>query len=457
MHVTANSKEVRPGSVFFALKGANFDGHDFIREALEKGASRVYSERETGIPGVEALGDSARRKLAELASEMEGHPSRSLLMVGVTGTSGKTTTTYLIEHLLNRAGIPCARLGTNGGSFRGDEVETANTTPDAITLQAWFSRVKALGAKAVVMEASSHALHQDRCYGIAWDAACFLNLSREHMDYHPSLDHYFNAKALLFTLHTAFARSTGKTPLGFSNRDCAFGSRLIEENREVQGFSPSSQVRNLANTPAGIRFEVELGGQWYETACPLFGAFQIENILAALSVVTGLGVSAGIACEALSDFPGVPGRMESIPNPHGIGVFVDYAHKPEALEKVLLAIQGPRIITVFGCGGDRDRTKRPVMGAIATRLSNEVILTSDNPRSEDPLQILREIEAGVVGKNYRVIPDRATAIREAIRSAHSGDLVLIAGKGHENYQLVAGQKSYFDDREEARRALEERG
>ena len=453
MHVTADSKSVRPGSIFFALKGARFDGHDFIEEALKLGASQVYSERETGIPGVIALGSNTRRKLAELASEMHGHPSQQMIMIGVTGTSGKTTTTYLIQHLLERNGIPCARLGTNGGFFAGKEVETANTTPDALTLQAWFAEVRRLGARAVVMEASSHALHQDRCYGIAWDATCFLNLSREHMDYHPTLDHYFDAKALLFTAHSAYARTGGKNPVGFSNEDCAFGSRLIRENPEVKGFSPQKQIRNLVNTPSGIGFEVSLGGRWIEASCPLFGAFQTENILAALSIATGVGIRAEDACRALADFQGVPGRMEHIPNNQGIAVFVDYAHKPEALEKVLHAIQGRRIITVFGCGGDRDKTKRPVMGEIATRLSELAIVTSDNPRTENPSTILAEIEAGIPGKNYLVIPDRAQAIREAIRRACPGDLVLIAGKGHETYQIIGNQRNHFDDREEARKAL----
>jgi UDP-N-acetylmuramoyl-L-alanyl-D-glutamate--2,6-diaminopimelate ligase len=455
MHVTADSKSVRGGSIFFALKGARFDGHDFIEEALRLGASQVYSERETGIPGVIALGAGARRKLAELASEMHGHPSRHMTLIGVTGTSGKTTTTYLIQHLLEENGIPCARLGTNGGSFAGKEVETANTTPDALTLQAWFAEVQNLGAKAVVMEASSHALHQDRCYGIAWDATCFLNLSREHMDYHPTLDHYFDAKALLFTAHSDYARSSGKSPVSFSNGDCAFGDRLIRENPTVRSFSPKHQIRNIVNTPSGIGFEVELEGRWIKTSCPLFGAFQTENILAALSVAIGVGVRAEDACRALQSFAGVPGRMEFVPNDRGIAVFVDYAHKPEALEKVLSAIQGRRIITVFGCGGDRDKSKRPVMGEIATRLSDLTIVTSDNPRTENPSTILAEIEAGIPRENYLVIPDRAQAIREAIRRANAGDLVLIAGKGHETYQLVGAQKLHFDDREEARKALAE--
>jgi UDP-N-acetylmuramoyl-L-alanyl-D-glutamate--2,6-diaminopimelate ligase len=454
MHVTANSKEVIPGSVFFALKGAKHDGHLFIREALERGASKVFAERDTGIPGVEVLGAAARKRLAEMASEMAGHPTHALKMIGVTGTSGKTTTTYLIQHILQFSGIPCARLGTNGGEFLGQSVPTSNTTPDAITLQTWFATVREQGAKAVVLEASSHALHQDRCWGIAWDAVCFLNLSREHMDYHPTLDHYFEAKALLLTTHAFYSRGLGKTVGAHANRDSGFGSRMISENQDVEPYSVSSQVRNQSSGAFGLHFEVLLQGNWMPVECPLFGAFQTENILAALTICTGLGVAPSLACKALSTFPGVPGRMEFIPNEKGILVFVDYAHKPEALEKVLLAIQGGgRIWTVFGCGGDRDRSKRPVMGEIATRLSHHVILTSDNPRSEDPVSILNEIESGIEKTNFETIQDRRAAIEKAVACARSGDIVLIAGKGHEDYQLVGAEKRHFDDREEARRAL----
>ena len=459
MHITSNSKEVVPGSVFFALKGAKQDGHLFIREALERGAVKVFAERDTGIPGVEVLGAMARKRLAEMASEMAGHPTHALKMIGVTGTSGKTTTTYLIQHVLNYANIPCARLGTNGGEFRGNSVPTANTTPDAITLQTWFAEVRGQGAQAVVMEASSHALHQDRCWGVAWDSVCFLNLSREHMDYHPTLDHYFEAKALLFTAHSLYSRGLGKTVHAHANGDSSFGKRLISSEPGIEPFSVPDQIRKVESGAFGLRFEVLLAGNWLPVECPLFGAFQTENILAALSVSVGVGVDPATACRALKSFGGVPGRMEFIPNSKGLLVFVDYAHKPEALEKVLMAIQGGgRIWTVFGCGGDRDRSKRPVMGEIAARLSHHVILTSDNPRSEDPRAILSEIEAGMDTRtNFEVIPDRRAAIEHAIQAAAPGDIILIAGKGNEDYQLIGSEKRHFDDREEARRALTLRG
>ncbi len=453
IHVTANSKEVRAGSIFFALEGAKFDGHQFIEDAFKAGASKVYSEKDVGNPRVIVLGKSARKKLGEMASEMYSHPTHQLKMVGVTGTSGKTTTSYLIQHILNTE-FRCARLGTNGGEFEGKTWETSNTTPDALTLQKWFREVLDLGATHVVMEASSHALDQDRVWGIEWDRVVFLNLSPEHMDYHPTLEHYFNAKALLFTQHLDYSRSMGKKPIGFSNASSPYGKKLLDQVINLQAYSVTDDINNLVNTPSGIAAEVKVNYEWYGLECPLFGAFQIENILAALNIGASLGVENFWAC--LKSFPGVPGRMESIPNKNGIFVFVDYAHKPEALEKVLLSIQGKKIITVFGCGGDRDRTKRPVMGEIATRLSSHVVVTSDNPRTENPLTILSEVEAGIKKTNrhnYEVIEDRKKAIHQAISMAKSGDIVLIAGKGHEDYQIIGDVKKHFDDREVAREAL----
>jgi UDP-N-acetylmuramoyl-L-alanyl-D-glutamate--2,6-diaminopimelate ligase len=457
MHVTANSKEVKPGSIFFALQGAKFDGHAFISDAIAKGASLVYAEREVGIKSVIVLGSQARKKLAELASEMYGHPTRSLKMIGITGTSGKTTTTYLTQYLIDSAGIPCARLGTNGGHFRGRDSETANTTPDALSLQKWFREVADLGAQAIVMEVSSHALDQDRAWGIAWDEMCFLNLSPEHMDYHPTLDHYFETKSKLFKEHASYAVSLQKIPKLFSNVGNAFGFRLKTLVKDVNAFSIQTDVRNLKNVPNGIEFEVMLKQKWFAAMCPLFGAFQSENILAALELVLGLGITPEVALENLKKFPGVPGRMEQVPNARGVYIFVDYAHKPEALEKVLTALtlspeekaKGRRILTVFGCGGDRDKTKRPVMGEIATRLSDFVYLTSDNPRTENAETILKEIESGIKTDNFSTISDRAIAIRTAITDAKPHDFVLIAGKGHENYQIIGSEKKHFDDREEA--------
>ena len=467
IHVTANSKEVRPGSIFFALQGAKFDGHQFIDEAFLAGATTVYSENDVGDTRVVVLGKQTRKKLGELASEMYSNPTHQLKMMGVTGTSGKTTTSYLIQHIMNEGGkldgksssFRCARLGTNGGEFEGKTWETINTTPDAITLQKWFREVLDLGATHVVIEASSHALDQDRVWGIAWDSVVFLNLSSEHMDYHPTMDAYFSAKARLFTDHLEYSRSLGKKPIGFSNEDTHYGKKLLSLDSRLQAYSPNHDVRELINTPTGIAAEVKVNFEWYQIECPLFGNFQIENILAALSVGASLGVQNFWA--SLKNFPGVPGRMEFIANNKGIFAFVDYAHKPEALEKVLLSIQGKRIITVFGCGGDRDKTKRPVMGEIATRLSDYAILTSDNPRTENPKSILVEVEAGIAAagrKNYEVIEDREKAIFKAVELAASGDIVLIAGKGHEDYQIISDDKGgtikiHFDDREEVRLAL----
>ncbi len=461
MHVTANSKEVRKGSIFVALKGAKFDGHDFIESAFKAGANTVYAERDVGNKDVIVLGNQARKKLGELASEAADHPSHTLKMIGITGTSGKTTTTYLIHHLLNENGIRCARMGTNGAYFEGKEAETINTTPDAVTLHQWFREVKNQGAEAVVMEVSSHALDQDRVWGITWDAVCFLNLSREHMDYHPTIEHYFDTKALLFKDHAVYSKKFGKNPRLFSQVDHAYGKQLKDQVPEVNRLSIQDQIRNLTNTSTGLSFEVLLEEKWFQAHCPLFGSFQIENILTALNAAVAVGIPPEKAINALSSFSGVPGRMEQIKNDKGLFVFVDYAHKPEALEKVLQAIQftdaekksGKYLITVFGCGGDRDKTKRPVMGEIATRLSDAVIITSDNPRTEDPATIINEIVTGISHRNFAVIQDRRAAIEGAIKMAKPGDVILIAGKGHEDYQIIGTEKIHFDDREEARRAL----
>lgn len=467
IHVTANSKEVKPGSIFFALKGARFDGHSFIEDAFRAGATTVYAEHDVGDSRVIVLGSGTRKKLAELASEMHGHPTRHLKMIGITGTSGKTTTSYLVQHIINAGGAldgnpqghRCARIGTNGAEFEGRQWPTINTTPDAISLQHWFREVLDLGATHVVMEVSSHALDQDRAWAIAWDSVAFLNLSPEHMDYHPTLDAYFAAKALLLTSHLDYSRSIGKNPIGFTNTGTGYGQKLKQMDPRLCGFSTTSDVRDLLNTSTGIAASVQVNYEWYQMECPLFGDFQIENILAALNLGASLGVQNFWSC--LKTFPGVPGRMEFIANQKGIYCFVDYAHKPEALEKVLLAIQGKKIITVFGCGGDRDRTKRPVMGEIATRLSNHVIVTSDNPRTEKPESILSEIVGGIeqaARQNFEVIADREAAIERAVSIAQPGDIILIAGKGHEDYQILSdGQggtyKIHFDDREMARTYL----
>jgi UDP-N-acetylmuramoyl-L-alanyl-D-glutamate--2,6-diaminopimelate ligase len=279
------------------------------------------------------------------------------------------------------------------------------------------------------------------------------------MDYHPTLEDYFAAKALLLTTHLDYSRSTGKNPIGFANTGTEYGKKILKLDPRIRAFAPSTDVRDLIGTPTGIAASVHVNYEWYQMECPLFGDFQIENILTALNLGASLGVRNFWSC--LKNFPGVPGRMEFISNPKGVFCFVDYAHKPEALEKVLLAIQGKKIITVFGCGGDRDRTKRPVMGEIATRLSTHVIVTSDNPRTENPQSILSEIVGGIdrAGhRNFEVIEDRETAIARATAIASSGDIILIAGKGHEDYQILADEKGgtykvHFDDREMARKYL----
>lgn len=450
--ITAHHEEVQPGSIFFALKGAKHDGFNWIADALKRGATRVYSERpfpnaEHPDPRVIVPKENIRQLLGSMASELHGHPSHHLTLVGVTGTSGKTTTTYLIQHLLNHAGFKCARLGTNGGAFETHFWSTPNTTPDAIAIQRWLAKVKKQGATHVVMEVSSHSLDQERVWGILWDRTVFLNLSHEHLDYHLNLEAYFEAKRRLFTDHAVASRLGGKSLRMFCRSDHPFGKRLLTEVG-MEGYSVTDDIREDA---------YRTGSQWTPYECSLFGSFQQENILAAIRVGQSLGVSDRVLAEGLKSFSGVPGRMEAISNPYHRLVFVDYAHKPEALEKVLLSVQKPGrpLITVFGCGGDRDKSKRPLMGEIAARLSTRVVVTSDNPRTENPQTILQDIVRGMGSySNYEVIEDRRAAIRKAIQDSEPGSLILIAGKGHEDYQIIGHQKHHFDDREEARAAIE---
>jgi UDP-N-acetylmuramyl-tripeptide synthetase len=472
-HVTADSRSVKTGSIFVAIKGAKQDGHEFISAAFAAGAAQVYSELPHPDSRVISLGKNARKKLADLCSEAWGHPTRKLKMIGITGTSGKSTTADLVQHLLNAEGFHCARIGTNGFSFHGQQHETVNTTPDTETLHRYFAEVLSRGATHVVMEVSSHSLEQDRPWGIAWDVVAFLNLSPEHLDYHPSMDAYFRSKMKLFSDHLYASTLAGKKPLQLINVDHEWGKRAMTEHTTTSpditltnpiSVSSQNEIQNVKDTLNGISGKIKLQ-EWMDFTCPLFGSFQQENILMAAKIASALNVTDATLIAALNTFPGVPGRMESIPNPHQLLVLVDYAHKPEALEKVLLSLQGKKIHTVVGCGGDRDPSKRPLMGAIAAKLSNQLTLTSDNPRTEDPDKILAAIEVGVKDalqnksariQTYRVEPNRSIAIRQAIQNANPGDVILIAGKGHETYQIIGSEKKHFDDREEARIALQKR-
>jgi UDP-N-acetylmuramoyl-L-alanyl-D-glutamate--2,6-diaminopimelate ligase len=462
--LTSDSREIVPGALFVAVRGTSADGHAFVAGAQAQGAVAVVGEDEPekhaiGIPYLQVA--DARLALSRLAAEFHDNPTRAMRVIGVTGTSGKTTTTYLIESILRAAGGKVAVIGTVNYRFENRVLPSSHTTPGPVELQRFFAEVRDLGCTDVVMEVSSHALKQRRAAGVLFDGMLFTNLSPEHLDYHPDLEDYYRAKELLFTELAEAARDGGKEPVAVANEDDDFGRRLFKER--LQGSLLFSRV---AAFPPGHTLRTQLSGirgQYYgiEIRSELTGLFNASNILGAVALCECLGVPKDKIEQGVRDLKAVPGRLERVPHPE-IHVLVDYAHKPDALEKMLRTLasfraNGSRLITVVGCGGDRDRTKRPVMGRIAVELSDRVFITSDNPRTEDPAAIIAEIVAGTKGfANFAVDADRARAIHAAVAEARPGDVVVIAGKGHEDYQIIGTAKTHFDDREVAAEALSRR-
>jgi len=470
--VTADSREVKSGAVFVAISGTAADGHAFIDQAFTLGAFAVIGEKPHSHPNYIQVQDS-RDALARVAANFYSHPSHAMTMIAVTGTSGKTTTTYLIESIFKALGDDVGVIGTINIRANGKVLPSNLTTPGPVELQKTLAEMHAQGVHAVVMEVSSHALKQKRAAYIAFDAMVFTNLSQEHLDFHTDMDDYFAAKALLFTDLAHYSIHAGKRPFAAINADDEYGKRLIEVIEKQNfpelwfarfGMDPSN---DLSGKNLKVKFEGisgESGGLRVQS--PLTGRFNAYNILGALAVAQGLHLDPQATEEGLRVLEVVPGRLERVMDPkRGIHVLVDYAHKPDALEKVLRTLHDVkgtgRLITVFGCGGDRDRTKRPVMGRHAVTISDHVFITSDNPRTEKPDAIIGEILEGTKGfSNFTVEPDRAKAIHAAVKFARPGDMILIAGKGHEDYQIIADtsvpsgtRKIHFDDREVALDAL----
>ena len=477
--ITADSREIVRGCVFVAVKGQSQDGHQFIAAALASGAALVVGEV-AQTPGEAGSGrylqvSDSRAVLARLAANFYGNPSHGMTMVGVTGTSGKTTTTYLIESVLKAAGFEVGVIGTVNFRLGSRILPSTHTTPGAVELQRILAEMKSQGCTAVVMEVSSHALKQHRSAYIAFDAMVFTNLTAEHLDFHPDMEDYYRTKKILFTEYVPYAVESGKRPCAAVNFETVYGRRLLTELKaERMGENLETRSYGLSGQEdiAGQGLKISLDGIHGKAAgirvdSKLTGKFNAYNILAALAVGKGLNLAADSIEKGIAGLTHVPGRLERVPNQKGITILVDYAHKPDALENVLttlrdMKIPGQRIISVIGCGGDRDRKKRPVMGKMAVELSDYVCITSDNPRTEDPKAIIQEILAGVQGhSNFVVEPDRRKAIFTAIQAAKKGDIVLIAGKGHENYQIIAApgesggvRKIHFDDCEVAQEALQ---
>jgi UDP-N-acetylmuramoyl-L-alanyl-D-glutamate--2,6-diaminopimelate ligase len=473
-----HSQQVIPGGVFVALKGAKTDGHRFLAQALAQGARVVVSEEHfEAPPGVTTVVvPQARVALAHLSSAFYGHPSRELVLVGITGTNGKTTTSFLLEAILGAAGHRVGVLGTV--NYRvGDQTWPAPvTTPESLDLQRLLREMRDLGVSHAILEVSSHALTQHRVDFSTFAAGVFTNLSQDHLDYHQDLDEYFRAKSRLF--FRVLRNGTGHHGLAVLNLDDPWGQQLhrrVEAPKLSYGHHLESAVRPLSFRYQRHGLEAVLATPVGELAVTshMVGPYNLANIMAATATALGLGISPEAVKMGLAGLSGVPGRLQRLGPSEGPSVFVDYAHTPDALAQVLAALNSldfGRIITVFGCGGDRDRTKRPLMGQAAAQGSGLVVVTSDNPRTEGPLAIIRDIEAGLeeVGcprltlaaarrgeRGYLVMPDRREAIRLALSLADKPDAVLVAGKGHEDYQIWGENRIHFDDREEVLEALKE--
>ena len=472
------AQEVRPGGVFVAMKGLKADGHDFIDAAIERGAAAVVVERPVAGRTAVVTVSNSRRALAELAAAFYGHPSEQMTVVAVTGTNGKTTTTYLIESILGRAGAQVGVIGTINYRYNGRSFPNPVTTPESLDLQRILADMRHAGVTHAVLEASSHAIDLARIHACWLDAAVFTNLSQDHLDFHGDMHSYWASKKRLFTTYLSSGPKADRAA-AVINVESPHGRELADElaGRVVAvGRDARCEVwgADIVCGLEGIRGNIVIGGRSIEFSSPLVGSYNLENILCAAGVAAALGIAPEAITAGIAALSCVPGRLERVISRNARRVYVDYSHTPDALENALRALRelsDRRIICVFGCGGDRDRTKRPRMGAIAARWSDRVVVTSDNPRSEDPQAIIEEILPGLrtqglaqvnaqqlpaftAGKAFAAEPDRRRAIEAALRTAHAGDTVLIAGKGHETYQVIGSRTIHFDDREEAAAILE---
>jgi len=465
-NVAYDSRKAHPQGLFFALQGAKEDGAKFARDAVSRGAIAVVSES----PAPSLLPDSitwiqapaARRTLAIAATNFYGHPADALQLAAVTGTNGKTTTTSLIDSIIKASGAKTGLFGTIAYHTPLGDYPAPNTTPESVDLQGFFAEIRDAGGKFAVLEASSHSLMMDRLWGCHFQVAVFTNLTREHMDFHKTFEDYFAAKRRLFE-----GTGAGPAEVAILNADDEYGPRLagVAKSTVTYGIENSAEIstKKFQLNFSGLVFIAQTPNGKLQIASSLVGRINVYNILAAIGAAQALGISNETIEAGIRNLASVSGRFQQVALGQPFLVIVDYAHTDDALENLIktgreLNPKG-RVITLFGCGGGKDRTKRPVMGEVAGRLSDLTILTNDNPRQEDPLKIISDVVVGLQKSNgkYLIEPDRGKAISMAIDEAREGDIVLLAGKGHEDYQLLADKTLPWDDREEARRALRDRG
>jgi UDP-N-acetylmuramoyl-L-alanyl-D-glutamate--2,6-diaminopimelate ligase len=465
--VTDDSRAVSSGDLFIAVKGERVDGHRYVAQAIEAGAAAIVAQESVehmSLPFVKVA--DSRKALGFIGGRFHGDPSARLTMIGVTGTNGKTTTTYLCKALLEGIGRQVGLIGTVAYQIGSQMIPASHTTPGALELQGLLAKMTHAHIDSVVMEVSSHALAMDRTAGCEYDAAVFTNLTQDHLDYHRTMEEYFNAKLRLFT-PLGQGKKSGQRAI--INMDDPRGAQVRAACRvPVWGFAVKGrsdlQAEHVQLSMNGSRFTAVTPAGNFTVESRLVGEHNVYNLLGAIGVALHAGATCDQIQQAVAALTNVPGRFERVSAGQNFTVVVDYAHTEDALVRLLTAAQAlktHRIITVFGCGGDRDRGKRPKMGRVAVEYSDVVVLTSDNPRTEDPLAILRDVEGGVTEAlqdrshvEYHLIADRREAIISAVRLARAGDIVLIAGKGHEDYQILGTKKVHFDDREVAREAIQ---
>jgi len=474
-----DSRSVTPGSMFFALRGEHFDGHAYISQALAAGAVAVVAERavevKTDVCVIQV--EDVRSAMAYVARAFYSQPQQDMFIAAVTGTNGKTTLTYMLEALLRMCGKNPAVVGTISNRMSGKVLETSHTTPDSLSLYKLLADFKSCGADAVALEVSSHALEQKRVLGLDFSLGVFTNLTPEHLDYHSDMESYYAAKAQLFSVAAGYG--CRRAVINIAD---PYGERLAAEipgalcvDPRVGSTSPAQvRVARATHSLDGIRAEILTPDGRVEICSPLIGPFNLENLCCAIGAGLAMGLSVQDTAVCLAQIPPVPGRLERVENTLDALILVDYAHTPDALEKALeavTALKPKRLISIVGCGGDRDKTKRPVMAAAAVRASALTLITSDNPRTEDPPAIIRDMLAGLDDSaaqalstsaikqgqhGYCVIEDRAAALKLAVEVLEAGDVLLVAGKGHEDYQIIGTTKHHFDDREYLRAALNKR-
>src|SRR5579859_601972 len=455
-----NSRRVKKGELFFAFPGARADGRGFAVEAVKAGAIAVASELPPpdGFRGNWIQVEHGRHALALAARNFFHKPEERVSLTGITGTNGKTTTAYLVDSILRAAGKTTALIGTIEYHLGDRVIPAVNTTPESLDLYRLFAELEKIGGTFATMEVSSHALALGRVHGMHFHTAVFTNLTRDHLDFHRTMEEYFAAKQMLFTGAGAPA-----PPFAVINRDDEYGARIQTGSAaQVLGYGlgkdATVRARHISSSFAGLRFEVQAPDARFTIQSPLIGRINVYNILAACCAGISYGLPTDTIVRGIAGCRAVPGRFERVDEGQPFVVVVDYAHTDDALRNVISmarSLEPKRVVTLFGCGGDRDRTKRPIMGQVAAELSDFVVLTSDNPRSEDPLDIMNDVLVGLRRKDTPCLvePDRAAAIKKAIEEARPGDILILAGKGHETYQVLKDRTIPFDDREVAREVL----